>query len=69
MTQTIMLYRLVGTIEVTFNQLAFVEVGVSQLCQGLEALEVASCSRRARVHGFQTTFRTRSVVALRHHLL
>ena len=47
-----MVYRLVGTVDVTFNQLAFVEDDGSQLCQGLEALEVA-CSRRARVRGFQ----------------
>ena len=52
MTQTIVLYRLVGTIDVTFNQLAATEVGLSQLRQGLEALEVA-CSRRARVRGCQ----------------
>ena len=47
-----MLYRLVGTIEVTFNQLAPREVDGLQLRQGLEALEVA-CSRRARVRGCQ----------------
>ena len=46
MTQTIVLYRLVGTVEVTFNQLASTEVYVRQLSQGLEALEVP-CSRRA----------------------
>ena len=50
MTQTIVLCRLVGTIDVTFNQLAVVEVDGRQLRQGLEALEVA-CSRRARVRG------------------
>ena len=53
MTQTIVLYRLMGTVEVTFNQLAVVEVDEPQLCQGLEALEVA-CSRRARVRGCQS---------------
>ena len=52
MTQTIVLYRLVGTVEVTFNQLAAIEVDGRQLRQGLEALEVA-CSRRARVRGCQ----------------
>ena len=52
MTQTLVSCRLVGTIDVTFNQLAAVEVDGSQLRQGLEALEVA-CSRRARVRGFQ----------------
>ena len=52
MTQTIVLYRLVGTVEVTFNQLAVVEADVLQLRHGLEALEVA-CSRRARVRGCQ----------------
>ena len=39
-------------VDVTFNQLAALEVDVSQLRQGLEAREVA-CSRRARVRGFQ----------------
>ena len=52
MTQNIVVYRLVGTIDVTFNQLAPREVDGPQLRQGLEALEVA-CSRRARVRGFQ----------------
>ena len=52
MTQTIVLYRLVGTIDVTFNQLALDQEDGSQLCQGLEALEVA-CSRRTRVRGCQ----------------
>ena len=52
MTQTIVLYRLVGTIDVTFNQAAAIEVDLFQLRQGLEALEVA-CSRRARVRGCQ----------------
>ena len=50
MTQTIVLYRLVGTVEVTFNPLAVTEVDGPQLRQGLEALEVA-CSRRTRVRG------------------
>ena len=44
MTQTIVLYRLVGTVEVTFNLKAPTEVDGRQLRQGLEALEVA-CSR------------------------
>ena len=48
MTQTIVLYRLVGTVEVTFNLTAVIEVDLFQLRQGLEALEVP-CSRRARV--------------------
>ena len=52
MTQTIVLYRLVGTVEVTFNPLAAKEVEGRQLRQGLEALEVA-CSRRTRVRGCQ----------------
>ena len=52
MTQTIVLYRLVGTVDVTFNLIAAKEVDGRQLRQGLEALEVA-CSRRARVRGFQ----------------
>ena len=52
MTQTIVLYRLVGTVDVTFNQLAESEVDLSQLRQGLEAREVA-CSRNVRVRGFQ----------------
>ena len=52
MTQTIVLYRLVGTVDVTFNLMAAPEVDLFQLCQGLEAFEVA-CSRRARVRGFQ----------------
>ena len=43
------LCRLVGTIEVTFNQLAVVEVDGSQLCQGRQAREV-SCSRKGRMH-------------------
>ena len=51
MTQTIVLCRLVGMNDVTFNQLAVAEVDGPQLRQGLEALEVA-CSRRARVRGF-----------------
>ena len=49
MTQTIVLYRLVGTVEVTFNQLAEREVDGSQLRQGRQAREVA-CGRRARMH-------------------
>ena len=49
MTQTIVLYRLVGTIDVTFNQLAVLEVDGSQLRQGRQAREVP-CSRRARMH-------------------
>ena len=52
MTQTVVLCQLVGTIDVTFNLNAVVEVDGSQLRQGLEALEVA-CSRRARVRGCQ----------------
>ena len=52
MTQTIVSCRLVGTIDVTCNPIAFAEVDGRQLRQGLEALEVA-CSRRARVRGFQ----------------
>ena len=39
-------------VDVTFNLIAAFEVDGIQLCQGLEALEVA-CSRRARVRGFQ----------------
>ena len=64
MTQTIVLYRFVGTVEVTFNLFAAKEVDLFQLCQGLEALEVA-CSRRARVRGFQHGQLSRNVVALR----
>ena len=63
MTQTIVLYRLVGTVEVTFNQLAAIEVDGRQLRQGLEALEVA-CSRRARVRGFQHGQLSRNVQLL-----
>ena len=63
MTQNIVLYRLVGTVEVTFNQLAVTEVDGSQLSQGLEALEVA-CSRRARVRGFQHGQLSRNVQLL-----
>ena len=63
MTQTIVLYRLVGTVEVTFNQLAATEVDGRQLRQGLEALEVA-CSRRARVRGFQHGQLSRNVQLL-----
>ena len=68
MTQTIVLYRLVGTVDVTFNPRAFIpravtEVDGHQLCQGLEALEVA-CSRRARVRGFQHGQLSRAVQLL-----
>ena len=63
MTQTIVLYRLVGTVEVTFNQLAFIEFDGRQLRQGLEALEVA-CSRRARVRGRQHGELSRNVQLL-----
>ena len=62
-SQTIVLCRLVGTIDVTFNQLAVVEGDGSQLRQGLEALEVA-CSRRARVRGFQHGQLSRNVQLL-----
>ena len=48
-SQTIVLCRLVGTVEVTFNPLAAIEVDGRQLRQGLEAREVA-CSRRTRMH-------------------
>ena len=66
MTQTIVLCRLVGTIDVTFNQMAATEVDGRQLRQGLEALQVA-CSRRARVRGFQNGQLSQNVqfVALR----
>ena len=57
MTQTIVLYRLVGTIDVTLNPMAATEIDERQLRQGLETLEVA-CIRRARFH-------ERSAVALR----
>ena len=63
MIQTIVSCRLVGTIDVTFNQLAVLEVDGSQLCQGLEAFEVA-CSRRARVRGFQHGQLSRNVQLL-----
>ena len=43
------LCRLVGTIDVTFNQLAVREVDGSQLRQGRQAREVP-CSRKARMH-------------------
>ena len=49
MTQTIVSCRLVGTIDVTFNQLAVVELDGSQLRQGRQAREVP-CSRRGRMH-------------------
>ena len=63
MTQTLVSCRLVGTIDVTFNLSAVIEVDGSQLCQGLEALEVA-CSRRARVRGFQHGQLSRNVQLL-----
>ena len=63
MTQNIVLYRLVGTIDVTFNQLAVVEVDGPQLRQGLEALELA-CGRRARVRGCQHGKLSRNVQLL-----
>ena len=63
MTQTIVLCRLVGTIDVTFNQLAPREVDGPQMRQGLEALEVA-CSRRARVRGFQHGKLSRNIQSL-----
>ena len=63
MTQTIVVYRLVGTVDVTFNQLAAREVDGRQLRQGLEALEVA-CSRRARVRGCQHGQLSRNVQLL-----
>ena len=49
MTQTIVLCRLVGTVDVTRNQLAVLEVDGSQLRQRRQALEVP-CSRRGRMH-------------------
>ena len=63
MTLTIVLCRLVGTIDVTFNLIAATEFGDRQLRQGLEALEVA-CSRRARVRGFQHGYFPRNVQLL-----
>ena len=63
MTQNIVVYRLVGTIDVTFNQLAETEVDGRQLRQGLEALEVA-CGRRARVRGFQRGQLSRNIQML-----
>ena len=50
-------------VDVTFNQYAPLEVDGRQLCQGLEALEV-SCSRRARVRGFQHGQLSRNVQLL-----
>ena len=50
MTQTIVLYRLVGTVDVTFNLIAAKEDDLLQLRQGRQAREVA-CSRRTRVRG------------------
>ena len=49
MTQTIVLCRLVGTVEVTFNLIAELEVDGSQLRQGRQAREVP-CSYKARMH-------------------
>ena len=49
MTQTIVLCRLVGTIDVTLNQLAEHEVDLFQLRQGRQAREIP-CSRRGRMH-------------------
>ena len=49
MTQTIVLYRLVGTVDVTFNQLAVSEDDRFQLRQGRQARELA-CGRRGRMH-------------------
>ena len=49
MTQTIVLYRLVGTVDVTFNLIAAFEDGPLQLRQGRQAREVA-CGRRGRMH-------------------
>ena len=63
MTQTIVLCRLVGTIDVTFNLIAVTEADGRQLRQGLEAREVA-CSRRARVRGFQHGQLSRNVQLL-----
>ena len=63
MTQTIVLCRLVGTIDVTFNQLAASEVGGPQLRQGLEAREVA-CSCNVRVRGCQHGKLSRNVQLL-----
>ena len=63
MTQTIVSCRLVGTVEVTFNQLAVAEVDGRQVRQGLEAREVA-CGRRARVRGFQHGQLSRNVQLL-----
>ena len=48
-SQTIVLCRLLGTIDVTFNLTAVVEVDGSQLCQGRQAREVP-CSRKARMY-------------------
>ena len=63
MIQTIVLYRLVGTVDVTFNQLAVGEGDGPQLRQGLEAREVA-CSRKARVRGCQHGKLSRNVQLL-----
>ena len=69
MTQTIVLYRLVGTVEVTFNLTAAIEVDLFQLRQGLEAREVACCRNVSVWVSTWKTFPERSVVALRQHLL
>ena len=47
--------RLVGTIDVTFNQLAVMEVDGSQLCQGLEAFEV-SCVEQECISVYMENF-------------
>ena len=67
MTQTIVSCRLVGTIDVTFNQLAVPEVEASQLRQGRQAREVA-CGRKTRVRECQHRELSRNIqiVALRH---
>ena len=63
MTQTIVLYRLVGTVEVTVNPLAFKEVDGRQLRQGRQAREVA-CGRKARVRECQHGQLSRNVQLL-----
>ena len=63
MTQTIVLYRLVGTVEVTFNLIAVSADYLFQLCQGLEAFEVA-CSREQGLRGFQHGELSRNVQLL-----
>ena len=52
MTQNVVLYRLVGMVDVTFNIVGVSDFDGRQLRQGLEALEIA-CSRRARVRECQ----------------